>query len=84
MLYMEYLIISCKYVIQNGDDWWLRLIFFYIWYAIVAEFVQIVICQALFACGLIAPHALRVVEPWQQNVVVVWVVLGKQGYRYYS
>jgi len=50
----------------------------------VAEFVQTVICQALFVCGLIAPLALRVVEPWQLNVVVVWGVLGKQGCHCYS
>jgi hypothetical protein len=53
-------------------------------YAVVAEFVLTVICQALFVCGLIALHVLRAVEPWQQNVVVVWEVLGKQGYHYYS
>jgi hypothetical protein len=53
-------------------------------YAVVAEFVLTVICQALFVCGLIALHALRVVEPWQLSVAVVWEVLGKQGYHYYS
>jgi hypothetical protein len=58
--------------------------FFLFVYAVVAEFVLTVICQALFVCGLIALHALRVVEPWQLSVAVVWEVLGKQGYHYYS
>lgn len=63
---------------------WLNLVENYVFVAVNLEFVLTVICQALFVCGLIALHVLRAVEPWQQNVVVVWEVLGKQGYHYYS
>ncbi|KAJ1394139.1 Zinc finger, RING-CH-type [Sesbania bispinosa] len=55
---------------------WLSLVENYVFVAVNQEFVQTVICQVPFVCGLIAPHALRVVEPWQQNVVVVWERIG--------
>ena len=63
---------------------WLSLVENYVFVAVNLEFVQIVTCQAHFVCGLTAPHALRVVEQWQLNVVDVWEVLGKQDYHYYS
>jgi hypothetical protein len=63
---------------------WPNLVENYVFVAVNLEFVLTVICQALFVCGLIALHALRVVEPWQLSVAVVWEVLGKQGYHYYS
>lgn len=84
--YEKFLIVGGKPEIQNvvlNNNYGFFFFFFFV-FAVVAEFVLTVICQALFVCGLIAPHALRVVEPWQQNVVVVWEVLGKQGYHYCS
>ncbi|GAU40987.1 hypothetical protein TSUD_300660 [Trifolium subterraneum] len=55
---------------------WPNLVENYVFVAVNLEFVLTVICQALFVCGLIALHALRVVEPWQQSVVVVWECIG--------
>lgn len=43
--------------------------------------VQIVIFLAHFACGLTAPHALKVVQLQLGSAVVAWEVQEKQGYH---
>jgi len=51
----------------------------------MAEFVPTIIMEVLLACGLNVLLALRVVETWKLNVVVVvWEVPRKQSYHYYS
>ena len=84
LLYLGYLVASLLVMIEKFAMIWLSLVGNYVYVVDNQEFVQTVICQAHSACGLIAQHALRVVEPWQLNVVVAWEVPGRQGYHYYS
>ncbi|PON65259.1 Zinc finger, RING-CH-type [Parasponia andersonii] len=60
---------SLLVMIEECAMTWPSLAVNYAFVAVIQESVQTVIYPELYVCGLTAPHALRAVQVWQENVV---------------